>query len=273
MSEWFLCWNLNKRPLQQLVSRLVRSEGVDVVVLIESKVGVGEMLAELNAATAVRFHHSPSPASMSTVQVFARFFGQFIRPIAESERYSIRHLTTPDTIDVLLVTVHSPSKRNWSEDSQAFGCIELASEIASTEERVGHSRTVVLGDLNMNPFEKGMVAASGLNATMARSRALKRTRTVQGRQYPFFYNPMWRYLGDRDGMPPGTYHYDNSQHLTYYWNMFDQVLVRPSLIDNLDVDRIRIVDKIAGTSLLTPGGVPNGAVGSDHLPLLFHLRL
>ena len=46
----------------------------------------------------------------------------------------------------------------------------------------------------MNPFEAGVVGAAGLNATMARSQALKEFCTVRGRQYQFFYNPMWGHL-------------------------------------------------------------------------------
>jgi hypothetical protein len=51
--------------------------------------------------------------------------------------------------------------------------------------------------------------------------------------------------------------------------MFDQVLVRPSLIGNIDTDRIEIVNRIGAVSLLTHDGIPDVSVGSDHLPLLF----
>jgi hypothetical protein len=55
--------------------------------------------------------------------------------------------------------------------------------------------------------------------------------------------------------------------------MFDQVLVRPSLIDNFEADRTEIVDRVGSVSLLGTGSVPDKAVGSDHLPLLFSMRL
>jgi hypothetical protein len=56
---------------------------------------------------------------------------------------------------------------------------------------------VLVGDFNMNPFQEGVVAANGLNAVMARRvAARRRTRVVQEREYPFFYNPMWGHFGD-----------------------------------------------------------------------------
>jgi hypothetical protein len=35
METAFLCWNLNRRPLQQLVAQLARARKVDVLILLE----------------------------------------------------------------------------------------------------------------------------------------------------------------------------------------------------------------------------------------------
>jgi hypothetical protein len=67
----------------------------------------------------------------------------------------------------------------------------------------------------MNPFETGLVAASGLNATMARKIAEKKERTVNARSFPFFYNPMWSLLGDASDGSPGSYY--RSYALTNYF--------------------------------------------------------
>ena len=48
------------------------------------------------------------------------------------------------------------------------------------ENKAGHKRTVLVGDLNMNPFETGLVTASGLNATMTR----KLPRRKNGQSMP-----------------------------------------------------------------------------------------
>lgn len=220
----FLCWNLNRRPLQQLVAELVRSKEVDVVILLECYVDVADVLQSLYAATGQPFYFSYSREQMKTIRVFTRFSPQFIRLEEQRRRYSVRHFALPQA-DILLAVVHFRSKLHQGEISQAQESTVLNRMIDSAEERIGHRRTVLVGDLNMNPFEAGVVGAAGLNATMVRNQARKELRVVQGNKYRFFYNPMWRYFGDGQAAPPGTYYYDNHEHVTYYWNLFDQVLV------------------------------------------------
>jgi hypothetical protein len=125
----------------------------------------------------------------------------------------------------------------------------------------------------MNPFEAGVVSAAGLNATMGRSLASRGHRAVQAKAYPFLYNPMWNHFGDHGKAVCGSYYYDAGEHVNYYWNIFDQVLVRPELLPRFPADGVRIVTETPSTSLLTDDGRPDKKVGSDHLPLLFHLDL
>jgi len=123
----------------------------------------------------------------------------------------------------------------------------------------------------MNPFDVGVVGAHALNAVMTRELARKEKRTVASQPYRLFYNPMWGHFGDRTPGPPGTYFYAASTPGNYYWNVFDQVLLRPQLMD--DLVELRILDTDGCTSLVTPKGYPRSAETSDHLPVLFRLNL
>ena len=40
---------------------------------------------------------------------------------------------------------------------------------------------------------------------------------------------MWNHLGDH-GEAGGTFYFEGTEHLCYYWNLFDQVLLRPDLL-------------------------------------------
>ena len=55
------------------------------------------------------------------------------------------------------------------------------------------------------------------------------------------------------------------------WEMFDQVLLRPSLMDGLE--DLRILDHDGVESLLTKNGLPDSENGSDHLLILFRLSM
>src|SRR5215211_5035003 len=116
--------------------------------------------------------------------------------------------------------------------------IFLAGVISETEDVIGHQRTVLVGDFNMNPFDLGMVGAQALNAVMTRDLARREGRTVAGRPYRYFYNPMWGCYGDRTPGPAGTYYYSAPGPRGYYWHLFDQVLLRPTLMESLAELRI-----------------------------------
>jgi hypothetical protein len=243
------------------------------LVLLECNIDPADVLHSLNQLDGQPFHHAVSPAGAAseTIRIFTRFSPGMLHPLRDGARFTIRHMLITGQSSIIIAAVHFPSKLYWSDDSQALECAAFAQAIAEVESEAGHDRTVLVGDLNMNPFESGMVGAVGLNATMVREQASKEFRTVQGRQYPFFYNPMWGHFGDRDRKPAGTYYRDSGQHVNYYWNMFDQVLIRPSLLDMFPQDGVEIVTHAGRTSLLTSTGVPDRAIGSDHLPLLFRL--
>ena len=46
---------------------------------------------------------------------------------------------------------------------------------------------------------------------------------------------MWGFLGDNGcGNVSGTMYYNSSDAINYYWHLYDQVLIRPELIDTFD---------------------------------------
>jgi hypothetical protein len=63
-------------------------------------------------------------------------------------------------------------------------------DIRRVEETLVNPRTVLVGDFNMNPFDPGMMGAQGLHGVMTKRVAGRVARQVDGRPYPFFYNPM-----------------------------------------------------------------------------------
>ena len=266
-----LFWNVGRLSRHALIARLARANDADVILLAEVADEPVDLLRELNKTQASYFF---SPGIGNTkILAFTRFSDQFFRPSAETDRLTIRRLALPGLEEILLAVVHFPSKLHWSERSQAMECTELGAEIRKEEERAGHQRTILVGDLNMNPFESGMVSAAGLHAVMDRRIAREGSRVVQGREYPFFYNPMWGLLGDGSRGPAGTFFHRHAEQEAYFWNMFDQVLVRPALLDRFDFKDLAILDDTGAERLVKDSGVPDRDVGSDHLPVLFRLNL
>lgn len=100
--------------------------------------------------------------------------------------------------------------------------------------------------------------------------ACKIERTISGAKYKMFYNPMWNFLGDFH-TPPGTYYCNNGENVNPFWNLFDQVLIRPQLAGSFVSDSLKILTGTSNLSFLNGNNHPNTAI-SDHLPIVFEIR-
>jgi hypothetical protein len=84
---------------------------------------------------------------------------------------------------------------------------------------------------------------------------------------------LWSHFGDA-AQPAGTYYYDKSNpEVDPLWNIFDQVLLRPSLLDRFRPKNLKILTTDGEGRFTRQDGTPNGDVFSDHLPICFQLDL
>jgi len=229
------------------------------------------LLSALRNRTGRRYFRDPGLSPR--LRIYSRYDRRYFTACKDMGGIAIRHLAPPMGPDILLVIVHLPSKLHQTEHDQALACTRLARTICEHEQSLGHSRTVVVGDLNMDPFEYGVVGAEGLHAIMDRRIAARGARRVQGEDRTFFYNPMWSRLGDGAPGPPGTYYCDTGKQVNFYWNTYDQVLVRPALLSAFDSQDVTVLTEAGKRSLLSDSGRPDAAGASDHLPVLFELDL
>ena len=265
----FIFWNVARKSIQELIVSLALSHQADVLVLAECNLDPNDLLKALNSETA---EYQYAPGICQSLLFFTRFDSGFLTLMAETARVSIRCLRLPGRNELLVVGAHLPSKIHFSQDSQIFECTELAKLIEEQEGKAGHRRTVLIGDLNVNLFEVGVVSSGGLHAVTTRDVALRGQRVVQGRSHPFFYNPMWNYFGDRNEGTPGTFYYEKAEPLNYFWNTFDQVLIRPDVLGGFSKDGVRVVTEIGGTALADHRGRPDSQNASDHFPVLLDIH-
>lgn len=266
----FLFWNLKQKPLVEIVARLVIRYRVDVLMLAESQIQI-EDLSPFLRQVGFPEYFDVSSSNCSKIQLFTKFDRAFINHTSETDRYTIRHLKIPNKLQILLVIAHLPSRLHENIESLRDKVIGFSEHIKRIENEEKHQRTIVIGDLNLDPFDSAIVKARGLHAVMSQEISKRRSRTVDAEKFPFFYNPMWNFLGDQTNGPPGTYYYDKSQAITYFWHIFDQVLLRPDLLDRFDFSNLRIIESDGPYSFLD-NGRPN-KLFSDHLPVFFSLAL
>ena len=263
-------WNLGGRVQPLSIRSLVCEHDIDILVLAENPESVEELRGKLNHR--LERLYFPDVGYSGRLTILTRFEAKPDCIIRDTGGISIRHYKLPLSPSLLVVAVHLPSKLWKKTEDQILACTRIARYIREAELQVGHSRTVVIGDLNMNPFEAGVVGSEGLHAVMDRGIAARGSRRVNGEECLFFYNPMWGIFGDLDGRPPGTYFYNSGTEVNYFWNIFDQVLLRPSLLPFLEPNCISVVTELSSGSLLSRDGRPNRDVVSDHLPIVCRLN-
>jgi exonuclease III len=268
----FLFWNLKNKRLEPIIAKLALKYEVDILMFAECIIIPDELVSILNKSTGNIYYYALSPGC-EKIKIFTRFSDRFIPAVREWDRLTIRHLKFPGATDILLSVIHSPSKNHSNERDQARECSWLSQAIRDEEKKAGHSRSVLVGDLNMSPFEIGVISADGLHGVLSRRIAQRKTRIVKREAYPFFYNPMWNLLGDANSEPPGTYYYTRAGYDNLFWYMLDQVLIRPDLLDNFNNQDLKIITSDGDKSFLTANGIPDKRTVSDHLPIFFRLNL
>jgi hypothetical protein len=267
-----LFWNICKKPLIDEIVSLCHHHDVDILILAESAMLEVEILEALNTGTE-RLYLAPLNLS-EKLFFFFRYPAESIASISDEGGVAIRKISPPIGCEFLLVALHLPSKLHRTEYDQAAEARRVAELIREAEEQVGHNRTIIIGDLNMNPFEDGVVGADGFHAVMTQNIALKRSRKVANQKRLYFYNPMWGRMGDFSTTePPGTYYYSKSGYINYFWHTFDQVLLRPDLLDFFSQEDLSVIYEIGNKSLLTQKKIINKKSFSDHLPIKIKLKI
>jgi endonuclease/exonuclease/phosphatase family metal-dependent hydrolase len=263
----FLFWNVRKAAAATHLAALARTHALDWICLAEATADLTTAaLVQLNSLDIGLYHCVPGLSNRVTI--ISRLPQHVIHPVHDSDYMSMRRVTFPAGSDYLLVVVHLPSKLWMSDDEQPFLATRVVQRICAEESRLGHCRTIVTGDFNMNPYENGMIAADAMHSVMTRALAAARERTVYSETKMFFFNPMWRLYA---GNPPGSYFYPSGMS-TCYWNLFDQVLVRPDLLTHFVDSDMAVLSKAGEFSLLNEHGLPNADTASDHLPITFSLE-
>ncbi len=266
----FLFWNLadNEATVPALV-RLAVTYTVDVFLLAECPVNTGVLVDRLNELRrgAYQAHEQIGHKVRVVSRLPAEHWEALFNNVAGD--MTVWQFRTKSVPFLLLAVVHLPAKSGGVRESDQHSWAQsLAGEIVDIEEEYRSCDTVLVGDLNMNPFDPGMVSVTGFHGHMTKDLARRADRRHRGKTHRRFYNPMWGLFGDRTPGPAGTYYWDSSVPSNHHWHILDQVLLRPSLMNRLL--HLQILDGDGDRTFLK-NGAPSKDLFSDHLPILFQL--
>lgn len=267
----FLYWNINNKNIIEPLIKIVNENSIDVIILSEINISQSELLVELNKNLHQKFSLPYSP--VADPLILTKLSRNSIEIIYDNNNISVRRVSPPIGKVFLLFIVHLPSKLHQKTEDQILNSTEVIRIIEEFEDKMANRRSIIVGDFNMNPFEQGVIGASGFHAILDKERAKRRSRIVGGREKLFFYNPMWKQYSNVYPKTPGTFYYYKSTQVNYFWNIFDQVIIRPDLLHIFDDNQVTILTEFAGSSLLNSKQLPDAKKFSDHLPIKFSLDL
>ncbi len=265
----YLFWNTNKnKDINTILKSIIIENNCDVVGLAEYEDNINELIKALYK-DGYNFYKLDQ-MGCKRIQIITKFKPNQIKVRYDKDKYTIKTIPHKTHTEINVVFLHLQSKTNDEHDEgRNFELSQIKSNLEEIEQKYNNKKSIILGDFNMNPFERPMVSAGGIHSLNSSRETKKGERVVGGYNFSMFYNPMWNLFGDRL-KPEGTYYYNKSQHVNYFWNIFDQVIIRPELIEYFDIEKLKIITGVSEMSLLNKNGKPNKKF-SDHLPLFFNI--
>ncbi|MGN7854279.1 hypothetical protein [Exiguobacterium sp. 22311] len=299
MKTKFLFWNVNRKNMSELIISMVLNLDIDVIVLaefpqksksinqgseskesIEEFIDIKEFTKKLKDVTKKNF--KSRFISGQKIVLIDNFENELVLSSKEDKRMSYCKYEINNK-KFMITGVHLRDKYN-NDVTDLYEDAHFQRLLVDTDAE-DINKIIVVGDFNMNPFEKGMMGFSGFNAIFSKEEVIYHPegRTFFGNSKTFYYNASWEAYNYKETL--GTYYYDqSSSSYNPYWNMFDQALFSADLINSYVPGSFSIINEIEALniSLLknkrsktskNQKKVINSEDYSDHLPITFEVNL
>ena len=265
----FLYWNANNNNISSYIVDACVENSINILILTEHQnIDTNYLIRKLKENNL--FFKVEKIDPHSRILLLHNTKGQ-LNIIRESKYYSTFNIRDKEE-QYLIFALHLPSKYAQERSDLNMYTSQILREFEQIEEERKTEKSLVVGDFNMNPFDDGMVSALGFNAVMCPTIAKKRSRKVLYEDRRFYYNPMWHLMGNYSNACKGTFYYSTATK-SYYWYTYDQVLIRPDLIDKFNIKHLKILDSINENSLVNKNNLPDKKMISDHFPIKFKIEL
>lgn len=255
----FLFWNTNNNRVEDYLFSLIADNEINTLILAEPSEALSCVLFE-----ELGFQSVPC-AGCDHIQILSDISSFEMGP--QSSRYSIQIVNN----DYLLCCLHLASnlfQGSGTRRELEIECLFNDLSIVETDRRL--SEVVFVGDFNEDPYGQNLLYAKSFHALPSISELENEYRSIEGRSFRKYYNPMWNLMGDRIGVPGTYYHSSTSDPVEPFWHMLDQVIISKGLESRFVFDELRIVTQTSQGPLHNRKGIPNRII-SDHFPIVFEI--
>ena len=261
----YLFWNTFKNEnINSILCDLIVENGTSVVILAEYTADINGLI-ELLKFCGVHMKQFTT-TGCERIKILGKVELQ-IEPQLQNDHVSIQIIDG----SLILCCVHLTSQiYSGSHDRREIEMERIVDDIMNLEQELNTRNTVIVGDFNINPYDNSCINARYFHGIPVYEEAVKGSRIVAGEEFYMFYNPMWNFLGDFQE-PYGTYYHSSGDTVSTYWNIYDQVIIRPILRKRFIDDSLKIITGLSTVSLLDDRKHPNRKI-SDHLPITFEIK-
>ncbi len=257
-----LFWNTyGNSNINNYVQSLVVDYDADILILAEYKADKTELGNMLQTSRLIE----RSTIGCERIKIWSSYVD--IEQGFQDSYYSIQIVKN----EYIICCVHLPSDLHGDYSEERFGIIQqMMKEIQKAEESIQSRKTIVIGDMNEMPYDKGCLNANALHGLPVLDKGDRESRSITRTQYRKFYNPMWNFLGDFNS-PPGTYYLNDSRMKTPMWYTLDQVIISKDILPLFVKDKLKIVTNCKYANLANLKGRPDKKI-SDHFPIICEIR-
>jgi len=164
----FLFWNYrcSLPDREAILARLVHHEAVDVVILAESSCDPKRLVDRLSSAGRI---YRPWSIIHKRFQVFAGYAVEVFRGPRDHDRLCLLDFQAPGHPEIILAAIHLESGLRLERTERKDLAAPLATAVRLIQLERNHTRTIVVGDFNMNPFDDGMISPEGFGAMTSKT--------------------------------------------------------------------------------------------------------
>jgi len=179
---------------------------------------------------------------------------------------TLRDLTT----NIFYISVHLPSQMFQHMDALKSFIRTFRGEI---DDEIGNSSKqdiLIIGDFNVNPFEKPMIDFDGFSASNSKSHRKEVTHLRSKKE--LYYNPTWTMYGKNNF--PGTKYFRRPSASSFdilEHHYLDQVVLSYSLSQKLTSESINVLEFTTNKTFFD--STSNSILQSDHLPLIYEFKI
>lgn len=261
----YLFWNTYKNDnINAILCDLIIENSISIIVLSEYSANVNELLKMLHIQ-GISMQQIPTIGCERICIIGEK--GVCIEPQLQIDRATFQVINN----NTILCGVHLNSQiYSDNAERREIDIEQIVFNILNLERELNTKKSIIVGDFNVNPYDKSCVSARYFHGIPIYEEAIRESRQVAGKEFYMFYNPMWNFLGDFKE-PFGTYYHNSAETINPYWNVYDQVIIRPALRKQFIDDNLLIITKTKKVSLLDQDRHPNRKI-SDHLPITFEIK-